>query len=287
MIHREYEWNLTGKKVFAQSWSPDIPPKASIILIHGLGEHSGRYKRWGNLFAEAGYSLTAMDLFGNGRTQGRLGHIESYQSLLDQVDLLLQKSEENFPGVPRILYGHSMGGNVAINYAISKDPPVSGLIATSPWLRLVIPVSTIEKIFSKVANSLVPGLRIKAKGLGAEKLSKDPEHWADVRSDSLVHRKISARYVYEIMDKGEYALNNANKINKPLLLMHGNADEITSHKASKEFTTNTPDRTQLRIWEGLRHELHNELEYEEVFNYIVDWIEEIILKQDQPVPTNP
>jgi alpha-beta hydrolase superfamily lysophospholipase len=278
MIHTEYNWLLTGKRIFAQSWVPERTPKASINLIHGLGEHSGRYSRWGSLFAEKGYALTAMDLFGNGQTEGKQGHIKSYQSLLDQVDLMLQESEKNFPGAPRILYGHSMGGNIAINYGISKDPPVSGLIATSPWLRLVIPVSTIEKVFSKVANSLAPGMRIKAKGLGAEKLSRDPEHWADVRSDPLVHRKISARYVYEIMNMGEYALGNVPKINKPFLLMHGNADEITSHKASEELGSIIPDKIRLKIWDGLRHEMHNEPEYKEVFNYVVDWIEGLKLK---------
>jgi len=277
MTHREYEWFLAKKRIFAQSWVPDGTPKATINLIHGLGEHSGRYSRWGKLFAEEGYVLTAMDLFGNGKTEGKQGHVQSFQLLLDQVNLMLEKAEENFPGVPRILYGHSMGGNVAINYAISKDPPISGLIATSPWLQLVIPVSTIEKIFSKVASSLAPGLRIKVKGLGAEKLSHDPEHWADVRSDPLVHRKVSARYLYEIMDKGEYALRHVYKINKPFLLMHGNADEITSHTASEDFVANTSERTELKIWDGLRHELHSELEYMEVFKYVVDWIERLKL----------
>ena len=277
MKHEEYQWELDRKKVFAQSWLPDGEPKAVISLAHGMGEHSGRYARWGSLFAGSGYALTGMDLFGNGKTEGKTGPIKSYQLLLDQVDLMQQKSEEMFPGIPRILYGHSMGGNVAINYAISKDPPLSALIASSPWLRLVIPVNRVEKVFSVIFNSLAPGLRIKAKGLGAERLSHDPDHWADVRSDPLVHRKISVKYAYEMMDKGEYALQHASRINIPILLMHGNADEITSHKASEEFVSNTSDRTRLKIWEGLRHELHNELEYRDVFKYVVDWLGELQL----------
>ncbi len=272
MTHREFEWHLAGKKVFAQAWLPDKEPGCVVNFLHGLGEHSGRYTRWGSLFAEAGYAFLAVDLFGNGKTEGKAGHVKSYQLLLDQVELMLQKSGELFPGIPRVLYGHSMGGNIAINYAISKDPPISALIASSPWLRLVIPVSGIEKFFSKLANSLAPGLRIKAKGLGAERLSHDPEHWAEVRSDPLVHRKVSAKYAYEMMRMGEYALRHVYKINKPFLLMHGNADEITSHKASTDFVANTSERTRLKIWEGLRHELHNEFEYKEVFSYVVDWL---------------
>jgi len=272
MVHKEYSWSLENTNVFAQGWMPEGSPRGVINLLHGLGEHSGRYDRWGNLFAESGYALLAADLFGHGRTGGRMGHVKSYQLLLDQVDLMLQKSEVLFPGIPRILYGHSMGGNLAINYAISKDPPISALIASSPWLRLVIPVSGIEKAFSRLASSLAPGLRIKAKGLGAEKLSHDPAHWEDLRSDPMVHRLVSARYVYEIMVRGEYALKHVYMINKPFLLMHGNADEITSHKASEDFVANTSERTQLKIWEGLRHELHNEPEYREVFNYVLDWL---------------
>ncbi len=273
MTHTEYEWQLENKKIFAQSWLPEKEPKAIINLLHGMGEHSGRYKRWGSLFADAGYALVAMDFFGHGKTEGKTGHVKSYQLLLDQVDLMLHKTEENFSGIPRILYGHSMGGNVAINYAISKDPPVSGIIATSPWLRLALPVSGAKRIASKVANSLVPGLLIGTKELGAEKLSHDPEHWADVRSDPAMQKKISARYIYEIKNKAEFALRHVYKINRPILVMHGNADEITSHKASENFVANTSERTHLKIWEGLRHELHNELDYKEVFQYVVDWIE--------------
>lgn len=273
MIHTEYEWSLEGKKVFAQSWQSDTEPKAIINLIHGMGEHSGRYERWGGLFADAGYALISTDLFGHGKTEGRIGHINSYQSLLDQVDMMLAKSEEMFPGIPRILYGQSMGGNIAINYAISKNPPISALIAASPWLRLVIPVSGVEKAFSRVFNSLAPGLRVKAKGLGAEKLSDDPEHWESVRNDPGCHRKISAKYAYEIMKMGEYAIGHASRINKPFLLMHGSGDEITSHKASEEFSRNSSERTQLKIWEGFRHEMHNMLEHKEVFNYILNWLE--------------
>jgi alpha-beta hydrolase superfamily lysophospholipase len=272
MVHTEYEWFLGKSRIFAQGWLPDNPPRAVVNLIHGMGEHSGRYARWGTMFADSGYALVAMDLFGHGKTEGKKGHMKNYQLLLDQVDLMLQKAEENFPGIPRILYGQSMGGNVAINYAISKDPPISALIADSPWLRLVIPVSGIEKAFSKIANTLVPGLRIKAKGVTAERLSHDPEHWADLRGDPLVHQLISVRYVHEIMAMGEYALKHVYRINKPFLLMHGNADEITSHKASEEFVANTSTRTQLKIWEGLRHELHNEFEYREVFNYVLEWL---------------
>ena len=274
MTHTEYTWQLAGKRIFAQAWIPGTQPRAVVILLHGLGEHSGRYGRWGSLFNSAGYALLSSDLFGHGRTEGKKGHVKSYQLLLDQVDLMMEKSREIFPDIPRILYGQSMGGNIAINYAISKDPPVSALIVSSPWLKLVVPESPLKKMLAKAVNAIFPGLRIKAGRVGAELLSHDPEHWADVRSDPLVHNLVSLRYACEMMTRGEYALRHVYKINKPFLLMHGSGDGITSHKASEDFVANTSERTHLKIWEGLRHELHNELEYREVFQYIINWLED-------------
>jgi alpha-beta hydrolase superfamily lysophospholipase len=274
MTHTEYEWMLDGKTVFAQSWLPENEPGAVIVMIHGLGEHSGRYEFWAKLFTEAGYGFLTTDLIGHGRTEGKTGHTKSYQLLLDQVDLLISKSGELFPGIPRVLYGHSMGGNIVINYAIAKDPPINALIASSPWLRLVNPVGGIEKIFTQVFNAIAPALTVKAGRVGAEKLSRNPEHWEDVRSDPVVHRKVSVRYGHEIIKYGEHALRNASRINKPFLLMHGDADEITSHKASEELASRSPEKTRLKIWEGLRHELHNELENREVFKYILSWLKE-------------
>jgi alpha-beta hydrolase superfamily lysophospholipase len=272
MQHKEYRWELDGKKVFAQAWLPGTEPRAIINLIHGLGEHSGRYAHWGKLFAEEGFAMLGMDLFGNGQTEGRTAHVRNYQLLLDQVDLMLARAEENFPGVPRILYGHSLGGNIAINYAISKDPPVSALIASSPWLRLSFRISPVERSAVRIVNAIVPGLRIGAKGVHAERLSHDPEHWEDVRQDPLNHNKISIRYLHEVITMGEYAIENASRLNIPFLLIHGDADEITSHKASEELVANISGKAKLKIWEGLRHELHNEFEQKEVFRYVKEWI---------------
>jgi alpha-beta hydrolase superfamily lysophospholipase len=272
MKHEEYRWELDGKTIFAQSWLPDTEPAAIINLVHGLGEHSGRYAHWGKLFVEAGYAMLGMDLFGNGQTGGRKAHVRNYRLLIDQVDLMLDKTEEIFPGLPRILYGHSLGGNISINYAISENPAVSALIASSPWLRLSFNISPVERAAVRMVNAIVPGLRIGAKGVHAERLSHDPEHWEDVRQDPLNHNKISIRYLHDVIKMGEYAMENVSRLNIPFLLIHGDADEITSHKASEELVANASGRAELKIWKGLRHELHNEFEQKEVFRYVKDWI---------------
>jgi len=274
MIHTEYEWlSKEKKRVYAQSWLPDNQLKGIICLIHGLGEHSGRYSRWAELFTREGYGMLAPDLPGHGRTEGRRAYVQSYQVLLDQVDLVLQQAVILFPGVPRILYGHSMGGNIAINYAISRETQIKALIASSPWLRLTFRVTPLDLALGKIMNNLFPRVRFKRKGTRAEALSHNPEHWADIRTDPLNHGMVTGRYFWIIHKQGEYALANANKIKQPILLMHGTDDKVTSPKASEEFAAGTGDRSQLKLWEGLYHELHWEFEYKDVGKYIIDWLE--------------
>ena len=274
MIHSEYEWLWQEKKrVYAQSWLPDDQLKGIICLVHGLGEHSGRYARWAELFVKAGYGMLALDLPGHGRTEGRKAYVQSYQVLLDHVDLVLNQAETLFPGVPRILYGHSMGGNITLNHAISRKVPVKALIASSPWLRLTLRVTPMDLALAKLMNGLFPRVRFKRKGTRAEALSHDPEHWADVRADPLNYGKVTGRYFWIIHQRGEFAMANANKIKQPFLLMHGADDKVTSPKASEEFAAASGDQTQFKLWDGLYHELHWEFEYKDVGKYIIDWLE--------------
>ncbi|KPL09618.1 MAG: hypothetical protein AMS26_22645 [Bacteroides sp. SM23_62] len=276
MIHTEYEWLSQEKThVYAQSWLPDTWIKGIICLVHGLGEHSGRYARWAGLFVQAGFGMLAADLPGHGRTEGRTAYVKNYQVLLNQVDLTLGKSEELFPGIPRILYGHSMGGNIAINYAIFRKASIRALIASSPWLRLTFRVSPLELASGKMMNSLLPRVRFKRKGTKAEYLSHDPEHWADVRNDPLNHGLITGRYFWIIHQQGESAMGHGNKIKVPFLLMHGSEDKITSPLASEAFVADTGDRTQFKIWDGLYHELHNEFEYRDIAKYVIGWLDKL------------
>ncbi len=276
MIHSEYEWlSEEGRRVFAQSWSRDSGLKGIISLIHGMGEHSGRYDRWAGLFVRAGYGVLAADLPGHGKTEGRKAYVKNYKVLLNHVDLTLEKSGELFPGVPRILYGHSMGGNIAINYVIAREAPIRALIASSPWLRLTFRLSPLELASGKLINGLLPRVRFKRKGTNTENLSHDPDHWADVRDDPLNHGLITGRYFWIIHRQGEYAMGQANRIKLPFLLMHGGGDRITSPGASEAFGANAGDGTVLKIWDGLYHELHNEFEYSDIAGYVIGWLDKL------------
>jgi alpha-beta hydrolase superfamily lysophospholipase len=276
MLHQEYQWlSKEEKRVYAQSWQPEEELKGIICLLHGLGEHSGRYARWAGLFVQEGYGMLGSDLPGHGQTAGRKAYVENYQVLLDHVDLVLEQTGNLFPGVPRILYGHSMGGNIAINHAISRDPPVKALIASSPWLRLTFRVSGPELALGRFMNRFLPRVRLKRKGTKVQRLSHDPEHWADILSDPLNHGMVTGRYFWIIHQQGEYAMRHPDMINMPFLLMHGSDDKVTSPEASKVFAAGCGNQTRFRIWDGLYHELHWEVEYKAVAAFVINWLESI------------
>jgi acylglycerol lipase len=275
MKHQDYDWlSKDNKNIYAQSWAPDHNPSAVINIIHAFGEHSGRYQKWAGLFVEKGMAVLASDLIGHGKSFGKRGYIKNYQVFLDQIDLQLQKSAELFTDTPRILYGHSMGGNLVINYAMSKDSPVNAIIASAPWLRLVYDPPGYMLLFSRILRPIFPSLTIKA-GIDNTYRSHDLTISERLKEDPLLHRRMSLQLFYEVSRKAQYAMKNIYKINRPLLIMHGSSDRWTSHEASIDLATNTSRLTRLKIWDGFYHELHNEIGYMDIFNYIIDWLTEM------------
>ena len=272
MKTREWGWeSMDGLEMFAQSWEPDEAPRAVVCLVHGLGEYSGRYAHVGRAFVEAGFILTGFDVRGHGKSGGPRGHTPSYDALMDDIDVFVHLVAGRYPGLPRFLYGHSMGGNFVINFALRCRPEVVGVIATGPWLKLAFQPASSKVTLGKIMNNILPGFS-QASGLDTRALSHDPEIVKAYENDSLVHDKISARMFLNVFESGLWALDHAAEFPLPLLLMHGGADSITSPDASRQFAASAGDKVTLRIWDGLYHEIHNEPEQDEVFAVMVDWM---------------
>ena len=128
-----------GVQFYFQSWQPETPAKAIACLVHGLGEHSGRYAHVGAALNVAGYALLGFDLRGHGKSGGPRGHTPSYETLMDDIGRLLAEARQRYPGQPQFLYGHSLGGNLVLNYALRRKPGLAGVIATSPAIRTATP----------------------------------------------------------------------------------------------------------------------------------------------------
>jgi len=273
MNHFEWSWTQEGKKIYAQGWNPP-QTKGVVCIIHGYNEHSGRYERAALSLCNAGYAVLAFDELGHGKTEGKRGHTPSYEAFLDSVKIILDEAETRFPGVRKFLWGHSMGGAIAINYLLRRHPNISGAIATDPLFRLAFAPSPVKVFLAWIMVHIYPAFTENAN-LDSDALSRDKEEVRKYNTDPLVHGKITAGLFFGIHKAGLWALENAKELQIPLLLMHGTADRLTSVEATKEFAKDAPQNLiTLKLWDGFYHELHNEPEpyRTEVMAYMVNWL---------------
>lgn len=276
MIHKSGTYiSHDGLKIYSQVWKPVEKPKKVICLVHGIGEHSGRYAAWAEKFIAAGYAFFSFDLRGHGKSEGKKGDATSYELFMKDIEQALQETVNQFPDIPVILYGHSLGGNFVLNYLLRKQPEITGAIVTSPWLELALKVPFFKETLGKVVRKIIPGL-IQPNGLHFEDLSRNVSITEMYKNDPLVHNKISVRLYFAACNSGAWVMENTDKLKTPLLLMHGDKDRITSYKASALFAEKTKQKTFLKIWEGCYHELHNEPENEEIERVVLKWLEKII-----------
>lgn len=272
---------------YFRDWQPETPSKAVVCLVHGLGEHTGRYAHVAAALNDAGYAVLGFDLRGHGKSGGRRGHISSYDALIADIGRLLDEAAARYPGLPRFLYGHSLGGSLVLNFALRRrnlssspgvedpgaDHTVAGMIATSPFLRTAFTPPPVKLALGKLLYSLYPAFLL-SNGLERAALSRDPEVVRAYGSDPLVHDRMSARLGLEMLQAGERALARAEEFPPlPLLLVHGTADRLTSAKATQEFATKVPGDCTLKLWEGFYHETHNEPEKSDVLGFMVDWLQ--------------
>lgn len=272
MVQKEFCWTTEdGVNIFGQLWQPVDETRAVVCLVHGLGEHSSRYKTLPRRLVDAGFALVAFDMRGHGKSGGKRGHTPSYKDMMDGISRLLGEASVRFPEKDLFLYGHSMGGNLVINYALRYKSHIKGVIATGPWLRLSNPPGPCMIRVAKLLDRFWPSLRtwngIKPKSLSHREKEK---HSA---KDPYMHPWISMRTFVEVHEAGYYALRHAADLRYPLLLLHGSEDNVTSAEASREFARSAKDNCSIIIYEGLYHEVHNEPRNEEIFSDVVSWLD--------------
>ena len=250
--------------------SPGENSRAVIVMVHGIGEHLQRYTYWADLFRKEGIAFTGVDLPGHGRSDGRRGNIKSYTLLHEMINIMIHSCRKTFPGIPVYLYGHSLGGGIVLDYILRANPGIKGAIVTSPWLRLSFEPPKGKVILAKVMKHLVPGL-VQPTGLNVNHISHDEQVIEDYKNDPLIHDKISVSLFNCAINAARYSLEHASELKIPTLLIHGSDDLINSPEGSREFAEKS-DKVSIKIWQGGYHELHNESFKDEVFKYILNWI---------------
>ena len=277
MKYTEFKFKTFDElQLFGQIWQPEGQSRAVVCLIHGLGEHSGRYVHVTDSLTQAGYILISFDLRGHGKSEGPRGHTPSYEALMNDISSLLEVAKQQFPQLSFFLYGHSLGGNLVLNYILRRQPQFKGVVVTAPWLRLAFEPPAFKIILGKITNQLFPAFSQK-NGLDTKVLSHDTEVVHAYENDPLIHDHISARMFIGIYQSAQWALEHASEFSLPLLLMHGGDDKIISVEASREFVDKVNGNCTFKIWDGFYHEIHNEPEKEKVFKFMVDWLDKQVL----------
>lgn len=256
--------------LFGQSWRPE-QPKAVVLVVHGFGEHSGRYGYLVPPLTAAGYAVYSLDHRGHGRSPGKRGHIDSFDDYLADVRALAAFAQAASPGLPVVVFGHSLGGLIALLYALRYPSGLAGVIASAPLLTKpnVSPMLlTVAQLLSRVAPSFALDT-----GLDATTISRDPAEVARYTSDPQVHSKSTARAGSEIMKAIDWAQAHAGELTVPLLLYHGDADNLVPIEGSRRFFAAVQEQDKQFVERpGGYHESHNDLGRDELFAMIVAWL---------------
>jgi len=259
-----------GHQLFSRYWAPSGTVRGTIGLIHGIGEHCGRYAWVADQLNRAGFAVMSFDHRGHGHTAGKRGYVRRFSLLLDDVGALLERLKKIHPDCPAFLYGHSLGGLVVLNYGIRRQTGVRAIVATSP---LLIPTHappawklTLGRLFYRVW----PTFSLD-NGINYSQVSSQPAADDGCERDPLVHRRISARLGLDMLDAGRWTLDHAGSLRIPTMLCHGMNDQLTSAEAARSFAQ-TSSAVRLHLVDSAFHELHGEPDRDALLQAIIYWL---------------
>lgn len=258
-----------GATVYWQEWLPDSDPRAAMVLIHGLGEHSGRWDHWAKKFTDEGIAVFSMDNRGHGKTPGTRGDMRMPDAVAD-VGELIAEARNRYPDVPIVIYGHSLGGLITMTYTVQNHPDVAAQVASAPALDSELRDQKIKFTMANLLGGIAPGIVIPT-GLDSAGVSRDPAVVEAYDNDPLVHDKGSvglAKQTFEAMDN----IMEQTSFPVPLLIIHGTDDRLTVPEASKRFVDQSTGDITLIEYDGMYHEPHNEPEQDDVFNDVMSWL---------------
>ena len=271
---RRSESHLTvsaGRALFRRSWVPPQPERV-VVLVHGYAEHSGRYEAMGAWLAERGCAVHAYDQQGHGRSDGLRGFARDFSDLLDDLDAVLEAVKAEHPESPTFVVGHSMGGLVAAAWAVERGGGAVGVVTSGAALSLTAVVSRTRLLLLRTLRRVMPRQTIP-QPIAPEALSRDPEVGRVYAADPLVFQRITLSLAAEMFDAGTRTLASAGEVRLPMLLLHGEDDPLCAAQGSRTFFEQlTTAGSELKLYAGLRHEIFNEPEREQIFADLLDWM---------------
>lgn len=267
----EQELESGGATLFRQRWLPDTPARAKMLVVHGFGEHSGRY---GNLVAAVlplAVAVHGYDHRGHGRSSGQRGFIRRWSEFREDLATVLAAVEKADPATRTFLFGHSLGGLMALDFVLREKPALAGLVVSAPVLATP-GVSPLLLALARLLSGIWPRFSLDAR-LDANALSRDPRAVEAYLTDPLVHSKGTARLSTELARTQRWVTANAEGLDLPLLVLHGAADAIAPPPASRALFARATSRDKERIeYPGGYHEPHNDTNRDEVVADLGRWL---------------
>lgn len=265
-----------GTRLFYRRWQAASPARAVCLLVHGLSEHSGRYARLAQDLTARRFSVWAMDHRGHGRSDGKRGDCRSLGQFVEDLHRLVEEAARMEPSLPRLMVGHSLGGLIALSYAVQHPDRIKAAAVSSPALRLAHPTDPLTVFVVENVARLRPATPFN-NGVNPRMLSHDPEVVEEYVRDPLVHKVLTARCAVALRDAMRDSLHLAAQLKIPCLLLQAGADEICDAAAAAEFARAASDGLlTFRRYDGLYHEIFNEVKRERVIEELCRWLEKYV-----------
>ncbi|HKY05949.1 MAG TPA: lysophospholipase [Blastocatellia bacterium] len=247
--------------------------RAEAVLVHGLGEHCGRYGPLTDHLIDRGYRVTAYDHRGHGKSEGLKGHVNRFTDYEDDLDRIVAHVRASAGERPLFLIGHSMGGLISLRYLARKAQGVAAAVVSAPAIQTVVKAPKPMVMVARIGSRLFPRMRVD-NGLDPAVLSRDQEVGRRYGADPLVNRLVSFRWFTEMTRAMREVREMGPAITLPLLMMHGTGDKIVNFDASRRLFDRVRSHDKEFIdYPGYYHELFNEPEKAEIYRKVTDWID--------------
>ena len=267
-----------GTRVPGRVWCAE-DPRALVAIVHGLGEHSGRYAALAADLVQARCTVVSLDLPGHGECAGPRGDIPSWKLLRDQLVHAMFTAFRGLPGqpleLPVVLLGHSMGGVLALDFALAHPRALRGVVASAP-ARRTAPAPAWKLALARVARLAAPSLGFP-HGLDESGISRDPEVMAARTGDPLMHNRISPRLYFDFSEACGRVLGGARRLQVPTLVLQGDADRVVDPAGAREFVAAAPQgMARLIVYAGAYHEVFNDSARTHVVRDLAGWLDETV-----------
>jgi len=274
MQHREGRFTTPdGADIYTQAWLPDGTAQAIILIVHGLGDHSGRYGNYVDYFVPRGYALYGFDTRGHGRSSGTRGHVDRFDCYVEDLDRRAAEARSDWPGAPLFVLAHSLGSLMGLSYARQHPDRLTGLITTGTALQDALQLPAWKRNLAQVLSRITPSLKMN-NGVALSGLSHDPAIAIAFKADPLTHEWGTPRLATEAEMVRAQIMQSAATWRVPTFMLHGGSDPICLAEGARRFAAQAPAGVVIyHEYAGLYHEIHNEPERAQVFRDIETWLQ--------------